>query len=62
MQTGDKVKVRAYGGVVLERRAVGSDERMVYVTTEEDYHEAIRDRRKPDAVGFFKDALILDDA
>jgi hypothetical protein len=59
MKAGDKVRVRAYGGVVLERRAVRADERMVYVTTEQEYRAALREGRKPDAVGFFKEALVI---
>lgn len=57
MGIGDRVKVRAYGGEVLERRVVGVNKRVVYVSSEEEYQAALQEGREPNGVGFLKEAV-----
>lgn len=58
MKRGQKVKVRVYGGAVVERRVAETTDRLIYVTAEEEYQAARREGREPNAVGFPRDAVL----
>ena len=49
---GDMVKVRAFGGRIMERRVVKAYGGMVYVCRDEEYQAAQREERKPVCIGF----------
>ena len=52
MKVGESVKLQAYGGHLLTRRVIDVKDNQVIVTTEEEFHEALRENRKPVSVGF----------
>lgn len=58
IKMGDPIRVRAYGGEVLERRVAGSSERVVYVSTSGEWEAANREGRVAVAVGFPWDAVV----
>jgi len=58
---GGWVLVRAYGDEVLRRRAVGLDERMVYISTDAEFQCAKVEGREPVCVGFFREAIVAED-
>ena len=51
-QRGQIVKVKAYGGEMLERRVVADLGRTVVICNEEEYQTANRGGRQPEGVGF----------
>jgi hypothetical protein len=60
LRRGQSVKVRAYGGEILERIVVTDLGRTVIVSNEQDSHGAARENREPDGIGFpRKDVLLL---
>lgn len=58
MSKGDWVMVRAYGGEVLRRRLAAENDRLVYVCTDDEYEAATREDREPNAVGFYREAIV----
>lgn len=52
MRNGDLIRVKTYGGKVEARRVVDVRERLVIVTTKEEYETAAREQRKPVCIGF----------
>jgi len=51
-KSGTAVRVRAYGGEILERKVVKDLGRSVVVCTEDEFRRAQREQREPDGVGF----------
>lgn len=58
MNGGDWVQVRAYGGQVLKRRVVSTTDSLVYVVSDAEYRAAEVEGREPNAVGFYREAII----
>ncbi len=58
IQPGQWVRLRAYGGEEIVRRVVRDTERVVIVCTDQEYKDAERERRDPQAVGFLKEYVI----
>lgn len=56
MQSGDKVELRAFGGVQITRRLVAVSGDTLLVCSEEEYQQAKNGGRDPVAVGFPMDA------
>lgn len=52
LQNGEMIRVRAYGGEVLNRRLIEVREQMAVVTTDEEYKAAAREKREPICIGF----------
>lgn len=55
---GDIVRVRAYGGEILNRRVVSADAVTVVVCNEVEYQSALQEERKPSGIGFPADDVI----
>lgn len=60
VKVGSLVRVRAFGGEVLERRVVADGGAVVFISTDRELEAARREGREPLAVGFKRD-LIVDD-
>lgn len=58
MESGEKVRLRAYGGGEIVRRVVKVEGPTVLVCREEEYTKAEREGREPTAVGFPAQAVI----
>lgn len=52
IRKGKSVRLRAYGGEIIERVAVDLRGAMVYVCKVEEYEQAIRESRTPVSIGF----------
>ena len=61
LQAGATVRLRAYGGEVIERRVVAIHESSVAVCTEAEYEAARVAGRPPVAVGFHLTAVVSGD-
>lgn len=61
MERGERVRLRAYGDRVIERRVVGQSGEVVHVCTDEEFREAERRGRKPVSVGFAVGDVIKED-
>jgi hypothetical protein len=59
LERGQPVKVRAYGGEILERVVVKDLGRTVIIADAQEFHRAISDNREPDGVGFPRKDVIL---
>jgi len=60
MQIGQIVKLRAYGGEIIERRVVAIEADVVAVCTDKEYVEAKQEGREPLAVGFKREDVMAD--
>lgn len=61
MQVGDFVYLRAYGDQIIHRRVVAV-EKLIYITTDEEYRAALNEEREPRCVGFPVSDLLSDEA
>lgn len=52
LQKGDFIRVKVYGGQLVDRRLVEVRGQMAVVTTDEEYQAAQRERREPICIGF----------
>ncbi len=58
IQSGQWVKLLAFGGEHIVRRVVRETDRSVVVCTDEEYDRAHRENREPQAVGFLKESVL----
>jgi hypothetical protein len=58
MNEGSTVKLRAYGGEIIERRIVAVRGNTVAVCKDEEYQAAQREGREPLSVGFPLSAVV----
>ena len=54
---GSKVKVREFGGGVIERRVVADKGAKVVICNEKEYQAAKEQGREPEGIGFPRDAI-----
>jgi hypothetical protein len=59
LESGDRVKVTAWGGTVLTRRVVSIRGDTVAVCSEEEYQAAKKENRKASAIGFKIEKVVL---
>ncbi len=52
LQNGDAIRVKTYGGRVIDRRLVEVRGRVAVVTTDEEYQAAKKEKREPICIGF----------
>lgn len=52
LQSGNLVKVRAYGDTVLTRRCAGVEGSTVLICNETEYKAALEEKRQPVCIGF----------
>ena len=52
MNTGDVVKIRVFGGDVVERVVIEERETVVVACKPDEYRQAAQEGRKPQGVGF----------
>lgn len=52
MQPGDHVKVRVFGGRLVDRVVVETVENTVVICKQEEFDQAAKEMRKPEGVGF----------
>jgi len=62
LQYGQRIKVRAFGGKVLDRRVVGVRDGFVLICSDEEYSNASSEQRPPSCVGFPESAIVSADA
>lgn len=60
MEAGQYVRLRAFGGKVIERRVVRVQRDVIAVCTDAEYHAAQEERREPLTVGFRWEYLVND--
>ena len=58
MNRGDLVRVRAFGGEVLERRVVDDLGKHVVVCSEAEFRRAAAEHREPQGIGFPKSDVV----
>lgn len=58
MQIGDTVRLKAYGGEIIERRVVAVEGDTVAVCTDQEYAQAAKEGREPLSVGFKREYVV----
>ena len=58
MEAGNIVRLRAYGGEVLERVVAGFKGKTVLICTEAEYERAKKEAREPEAIGWPADDVL----
>ncbi len=58
MEIGKRVRLKAYGGEIIERRVVAVEGDTVAVCTEKEYAQAAKEGREPLSVGFRREYVI----
>lgn len=62
VQSGNSVRLKTYGGQVVERRVMDVRERSVIVTTKEEFERAAREKREPICIGFPLSDVVEDES
>ncbi len=59
MNKGQKVLATEYGGTKIVRRVISDNGSTVLICNENEYLEAMREKREPQGVGFPRDSVKL---
>jgi hypothetical protein len=52
LKMGDLARVKIFGGDIVIRQVVATENNLVAVTTPEEYERAVKEKRKPISIGF----------
>jgi hypothetical protein len=58
VQIGEVVRVKEYGGRVIERRVIADRGNRIVVCCNDEYHRAGLEGRQPDGIAFSKIAVV----
>jgi hypothetical protein len=58
MKTGDLVDVKTFSGEIVKRRIVEILRNTVYICTENEWRNAIKERRQPTSAGFNREYVV----